>query len=95
MKFEDYYCMRQIEERGLKSENVATNKEYTDSLDEYRQIDDIILDFYNNFYVFEDFSNKIYTFMLLIVMVFLVLSFSSFSFLSLSMASLEFLKYFF
>lgn len=95
MKFEDYYCMRQIEERGLKSENVATNKEYTDSLDEYRQIDDIILDFHNNFYVFEDFSNKLYTFMLLIVMVFLVLSFSSFSFLSLSMASLEFLKYFF
>ncbi|WP_201512228.1 hypothetical protein [Psychrobacter alimentarius] len=95
MKFEDYYCMRRIEERGLKSENVSTNKEYTDLLDEYRQIDDIILDFHNNFYVFEDFSNKIYTFILLIVMVFLVLSFSSFSFLSLSIASLEFFKYFF
>ena len=95
MKFEDYYRLRKLKEEGSKRENGAANTKYTDFLDEYRQIDDIILDFHNSFYVFGEFSNKIYTFFLLTVMIFLVLSFSSFSFLSLSIVSLEFFKYFF
>lgn len=95
MNFEDYYRLRQAEEGGSKRENGATDTEYTDFLDEYRQIDNIILDFHNEFYVFGDFSNKLYTSILLIVMFFLVLSFSAFSFLSLSIASLDFFKYFF
>jgi len=95
VKFEDYYHLRQAEEGFSKRENGTTDIGYSDFLDEYRQIDDIILDFHNEFYVFGDFSNKLYTSMLLIIMIFLVLIFSAFSFLSLSIASLDFFKYFF
>ena len=95
MNFEDYYRLRQAEEEVFKPKNDDFETEYPDFLDEYHQIDDIILKFHNEFYIFEDSLNKFYTSMLLIVMIFLVLGFSAFSFLSLSIASFDFLKYFF
>ncbi|WP_182405243.1 hypothetical protein [Psychrobacter sp. GP33] len=95
MNFEDYYRLRQAEEEVFKRKNVAIKIEYPESLDEYRQIDDIILDFHNEFYVFKNYLDKFYTLILFIVMLFLVFSFIVFSFLTLSIVSFDFLKYFF
>lgn len=96
MNFEDYYRLRQAEEEGFfEFENGVTKVEHPKFLDEYRQIDNIIIEFHNEFYVFKQFLNKFNTFILLIAMFFLVLSFGAFSFLSVSITSFDFLKYFF
>lgn len=95
MNFKDYCRLRDAEEEVLKRENNVIKIEYTEFSDEYRQIDEIILEFHNEFYVFDSMLNKFNTFILLVVSFFLLTSFVGMSFLFLSIASYDFIRYFF
>lgn len=95
VKFEDYYRLRQQDELDSNQYKNATKVEQSEFLDEYRQIDSIILEFHNEFYVFDSISDKFNTLILLIILLFLIFSFVGFSLSLLSIASFEFLKYFF
>lgn len=87
MNFKDYCRLRDAEEEVLKRENNVIKIEYTEFSDEYRQIDDVVLEFHNTFNSFDTRLTKLYKWPSAISLLILVLSFCILGFLLLLMSS--------
>ena len=94
MKFEDYCRLKLAEEEGFDCKNNVIKIEQSEFLDEYCQIGDVTLEFYNTFDRFDNRFANLCKYLNITSLAILVLSFCILGFSLLLIASYNFFEKF-